>query len=96
MFWQKKEEGVSIQNPMLIALRVENAQETVSVHLDPEQLVNPGEAGVMHADIGRHMARALAQTSFDGSEEEAFHQIANIFNAEANAPTQPLKRGHVQ
>lgn len=96
MFWKKKTEDVNIQNPMLVAFRVENAEGTLSIHLDPEQLGNPGEAGVMLADIGRHMAHALANSSYQGSEEEAFNQIVNIFNAETNAPTQPFRGGKLQ
>ncbi|MEM9971123.1 MAG: DUF5076 domain-containing protein [Pseudomonadota bacterium] len=96
MFWKKKEAEISIENPMLIAMRVENATGTLAVHLDPQQLGNPAESGVMLADIARHMAGALASTSFDGSEEEAFEQILKIFNAEAKSPTQPVAGSRVQ
>jgi len=96
MFWKKKSQDVNLENPMLVAFRVENKEGTLSVHLDPAQLGNPAEAGIMLADIGRHMAHSLAGTSYQGSEEDAFHQIVNIFNAETNAPTQPFKGNQTQ
>lgn len=89
MFWKKKQETATINQPMLIAFRTEDRNGTIAVHLDAEQLGNPGEAGVMLADIGRHMAHALATNGFQGGEEEAFRQITEIFNAEVKSPTQP-------
>ncbi|MEM6620247.1 MAG: DUF5076 domain-containing protein [Pseudomonadota bacterium] len=96
MFWKRKPQGLQIENPMLIAQRTENAQETLSVYLSAEQLGNPSEAGVMLADIARHMARALADTSYEGTEEDALRQIAKLFNAELQSPTQPIKGGMIQ
>ncbi|MEL7027502.1 MAG: DUF5076 domain-containing protein, partial [Pseudomonadota bacterium] len=81
MFGRKKTKETRIENPMLIAMRVENAEGTLVVHLDSKQLGNPGEAGVMLADIGRHMARALATTSYEGSEDQALTELVTIFNA---------------
>jgi hypothetical protein len=96
MFWKKKTPE-QIQDPMLIALRVEDAESTLAVHADPVQLVNPSEAGLMLADIGRHMAKALANSgNYQGNEEQAFTQIVTMFNAEANAPTQPVQQRNVQ
>ena len=89
MFWKKKEQ-TQIQEPMLIALRVEDAESTLAVHVDPVQLKNPSEAGLMLADIGRHMAQSLANAGYEGTEEQAFNQIITIFNAEANSPTKPI------
>lgn len=96
MFWKKKSEQMQINNPMLIALRVEDTQGTLAVHLDPDQLGNPAESGVMLADIGRHMARALAQGDGSTSEADAFATLVKIFNAEAKSPTQPVQGGLVQ
>ncbi len=89
MFWKKKQPTQDIGSPMLIAFRMENADSTLAVHLEPDQLGSPGEVGVMLADIARQMARALVQSGYDGTKAQAFNQIINILNAEANAPTQP-------
>jgi len=95
MFWKKKP-AADIQNPMLIAFKVQDGESTLAVHLDPDQLVNPSESGLMLADIGRHMARSLVNAGYQGSEDQAFNQIITIFNAEASAPTKPIKSASAQ
>ncbi|MEM1388295.1 MAG: DUF5076 domain-containing protein [Pseudomonadota bacterium] len=99
MFWKKKQSQsgqVEVQHPMLFVLREESAQQTLSVHLDAKQLGTPAEAGLMLADIARHMAHALAETEYDGTEAEAFTEIVTLFNAEAKAPTQAVTGGLAQ
>ncbi|MEM6303807.1 MAG: DUF5076 domain-containing protein [Pseudomonadota bacterium] len=98
MFWKKKhaQETISVENPMLFVLREESATQTLSVHLDPAQLGSAEAAGLMLADVGRHMARALAASDIRLNEAQAFERLVKMFNAEAKSPTQPVQGGLVQ
>jgi len=72
-------------SPFLVAWRAEDGGMTVK--LDPSRIGSTGAAGIMLADIARHLARALTQYGVASSEERAITEILRLFDAEMDRPT---------
>lgn len=79
MFGRKKEKEVKIENPLLIAIM---QNDELVVHLDPSQIGNPSQGGVVLADIAIHFSRALTSIDAASDEGEALNEIKRVFNAE--------------
>jgi len=83
MFGRKKEKEVKIENPLLISLM---QNDELVVHLDPSQVGNPSQGGVVLADIAIHFSRALVGIGAASGEDEALDEIKRVFNAELDNP----------
>lgn len=59
----------------------------MQVGLNPEEIADAGMAGIVLADLARHLARAMAMTSKSPSESGAMQEMLDMFVAELNAPT---------
>ena len=83
MFWNKKAKTklpVTQANPFLVAWR--GNEKGMIVNIDPNQIENAGVAGIMLADIYRHLARALSQSGIAKSQEHARAEMMSLFLAE--------------
>ena len=59
----------------------------MQVGLNPAQIPDAEIAGLILADIARHLARALVMTGASRSQEVAMKEMLDMFVAEMNAPT---------
>lgn len=84
--WKKKKQV--LHNPFFIALRDSDPNGPMEVRIDPSQVNDATEAGIILADFAKHFARALHQTEKAPSEGEALTTIQSFFNEEILNSTQ--------
>jgi hypothetical protein len=82
-----------IENPLLFAVRSKDPNGPMTVHIDPSQVANGHEAGLILADFAAHFAKALTMTGTAESEAVAISEIRALFDAELDAPTMPVRGG---
>lgn len=83
MFRRKK--AIRVDNPLLVAHF--EADHSLSVRIDANQLDEPGWAGIILADLEGHFANALAASGKASSVESARRQIREMYLAEIENPT---------
>ncbi len=83
MFGRKK--TVKLENPLLVAFFEEDG--SLNVRIDPDQLQEPGWAGIILADLESHFANALAYSGKSSSVESALADIRAMYQAEIENPT---------
>jgi hypothetical protein len=98
MFGKRRQAGnpTLIKNPLLFALRGSDPNGTLTVNIDTAQLRSAPEAGLIMADIAKHMANALAQSGKADSSQTALGDIRALFDAELDSPTQDAEGGMTQ
>jgi len=96
MFGFGRKKKVRIEQPLLIAMRDQDPNGPMAVHIDPSQLGSAQEAGLVLADFAKHFSNALAEYDLAESPEQAMEQIRLLFDAELDNPTQDAEGGLVQ
>ena len=98
MFGRKRSEPavVRIENPFLIVTRDADPNGAVTVRIDAAQVASGHEAGLILADLAKHLARALVASGKASGETAALADIRMMFKAEMDAPTQTVEGGLVQ
>ncbi len=61
--------------------------DELNVHLDPKQFAGSAEAGVVLADLARHMSRMLNQTK-KGDGDETLNNVIRSMVLELKSPDQ--------
>ncbi len=85
MFGRKQTGEMRLENPMIVAFVDES--DDLTVHLDPKQFDGSSEAGVVLADLARHMSRMLNQTR-KGDGDDTLTNIIRSLVIELNSPDQ--------
>jgi hypothetical protein len=86
-------QAMRMEDPLLVVLRDPDPDGALFVHLDPGQLAGGAEAGLILADIARHMAQALAAVGKAPDAAAALAEIRALWTAELDHPTQAVQGG---